>query len=199
MKKILILLVVMVVVGIGASFLIPSVNGTTDLGHINYTETFDQDHSEYYVYFYQVDCQFCKEFEPHILEAYGDDVPIYVVDVERGKSSLNDQAWYDWDLHHKTHDVVIGEIKDGQQIFNEDESEDLYASEEGWTIGPNPDNELELIARLNRALNNKEPQTALEIEIAGTPTLIRIKEGRFAGYAEGVEEGIALLGRFGQE
>ena len=81
MKKILIVLVAVVLIAVGANFLFPSVNSITDFKHINYTETFDQAESEYYVYFYQESCPICLQFGPELVEAHNqNNVPIYVVD-----------------------------------------------------------------------------------------------------------------------
>jgi len=197
MKKILIALIAIIVVAVGVSLFLPSsVRTTNDLEKISYTDTFTQDEEEYFVYFWMESCSFCKLFEPNILEAYRNDIPIFVVDMNRSTpGNPNLPAWYDWDAHHEAHDVVIGTVVNGEHILNEGENEDLYPTEEGWRIEVQPNGEI--LAIMNRAFNNKEPRTADEIEIAGTPTLIRIKNGQFAGYAEGVEEGIELLNQFG--
>ena len=80
MKKILIALVAVIVIAVGANFLFPSVNSLTDFKHINYTETFDQKESEYYVYFYQETCPLCLQFSPELVPAYNEHyVPNYVV------------------------------------------------------------------------------------------------------------------------
>ena len=106
MKKILIALVAVVVIAVGANFLFPSVNSLTDFKHINYTETFDQKESEYYVYFYQETCPLCLQFSPELVAAYNEkNVPIYVVDAA---ATENKAAWYDWAAHDKKYTKVIG-------------------------------------------------------------------------------------------
>ena len=119
MKKILIALVAVIVIAVGANFLFPSVNSLTDFKHINYTETFDQKESEYYVYFYQETCPLCLQFSPELVAAYNEkDVPIYVVDAA---ATENKAAWYDWAAHDKKYTKVIGKVENGVQVFNEGE------------------------------------------------------------------------------
>ena len=196
MKKVLIILIAIIVIAFGINLFLPNAVRTTgDLPKINYTETFNQDKPEYFVYFWQENCSFCKLFEPDILEAHRNGVPIFVVDIAR-TNVVNLGAWYDWDAHHEEHDVVIGNVINGQHVLNEGEDEALYPAEEGWSIEVQPNGEI--VAVLNRAFNNLEPQTAEEIEIAGTPSLIRIKNGQFAGFATGGEEGLELLNQFGK-
>ena len=42
------------------------------------------------------------------------------------------------------------------------------------------------------------PQSAQQLEISGTPTLLKVKDGQFAGYGEGITEDRALLATYGQ-
>jgi len=194
MKKILIALVAIVGIAVVANFLSPSVNSVTDFKHITYQETFDQKESEYYVYFYQETCPICMQFGPELVEAHNkNNVPVYVVDAAADE---NLDAWYDWQTHDEKYTKVIGKVENGVQVFNEGESSAKYPSNEGWTITTN--NKNEIIAYLNKARNNKSPQTADEIEISGTPALIKVKDGKLAGYGEGIDEDRALLGTYGQ-
>ena len=194
MKKILIALVAVIVIAVGANFLFPSVNSLTDFKHINYTETFDQKESEYYVYFYQETCPLCLQFSPELVAAYNEkDVPIYVVDAA---ATENKAAWYDWAAHDKKYTKVIGKVENGVQVFNEGESSAKYPSNEGCTISTNKNNEL--VAYHKDAFNNRSPQTAEEIEISGTPALIKVKDGKLAGYGEGIDQDRALLETYGQ-
>ncbi len=194
MKKILIALVAVVVIAVGANFLFPSINSITDLKHINYTETFDQKESEYYVYFYQETCSICMQFGPEVVAAHNEDnVPVYVVDAA-AKENLD--AWYEWEAHDKEYTKVIGKVENGVQVFNEGESSAKYPTNEGWTITTNNNNEV--VAYLKTAQNNRAPQTADEIEISGTPALIKVKDGKLAGYGEGMDEDRALLATYGQ-
>ncbi|MEM5596098.1 hypothetical protein AAHB53_06720 [Niallia circulans] len=55
--------------------------------------------------------------------------------------------------------------------------------------------ENQIIATHNTAFGNEVPENAEEIEITGTPTMIKIKDGKFAAYAVGVEETVELLGK----
>lgn len=194
MKKILIVLVAVVLIAVGANFLFPSVNSITDFKHINYTETFDQAESEYYVYFYQESCPICLQFGPELVEAHNqNNVPIYVVDAA---AEENLDAWYDWTAHNKQYTKVIGKVENGVQVFNEGESNAKYPTNEGWKISVNQNNEI--VAYLDKAFNNESPQTAEEIEISGTPALIKVKDGKLAGYGEGMDEDRALLATYGQ-
>lgn len=194
MKKILIALVAIVGIAVVANFLSPSVNSVTDFKHITYQETFDQKESEYYVYFYQETCPICMQFGPELVEAHNkNNVPVYVVDAAADE---NIDAWYDWQAHDEKYTKVIGKVENGVQVFNEGESSAKYPSNEGWTITTN--NKNEIIAYLNKARNNKSPQTADEIEISGTPALIKVKDGKLAGYGEGIDEDRALLETYGQ-
>lgn len=193
MKKILIGLGAIIILAIGANFLWPSINGTKDLPMISYTETFNQDPSEYYVYFWQESCSYCVEFEPYLVDAANDGVPIYVVNMPD-----NVEAWYDWDGHHEIHDQVIGQIVNDVEVFDEEIDLADYPEEDGWRVRTHPDDESTLIARLEKALNNQEPQSAEALEIAGTPTLVRIVNGRLVGYSEGVALGDELLQQYSQ-
>jgi len=192
MKKILITLGVLIIVGLGANFLFPSIKSTKDLPFIIYTEVFSQKQSEYFVYFYQETCEICKEFEPDILKAARDNnMPIYVVDLLNNK---NESAWYDWDTHHEKYTRVIGQIVNGEEVFNEGESPELYPEEDGWTL-TTTNNEITLE---RRPQNNRAPRTPEEISIPWTPVLLHIKDGEVIGYSEGINEGQLLLAQFGQ-
>lgn len=194
MKKILIVLVAFVVIAIGVNVLFPSVNSITDFKHINYTETFNQKESEYYVYFYQETCPICLQFGSELIELHNqNNIPIYVVDAA-AKENLD--AWYDWEAHNKQYTKVIGKVENGMQVFNEGESSAKYPTNEGWQISVNKKNEI--VAYLDKASNNRSPQTAEEIEISGTPALIKVKDGKLAGYGEGMDEDRALLATYGQ-
>lgn len=194
MKKILIALVALVVIAAGANFLFPSINSVTDLKHIKYTETFDQKDSEYYVYFYQETCSICMQFGPEVVAAHNENnVPVYVVDAAAKENSA---AWYDWTAHDEEYTKVIGKVENGVQVFNEGESSAKYPTNEGWTITTN--NKNEVVAYLETAQNNRSPQTADEIEISGTPALIKVKDGKLAGYGEGMDENRTLLATYGQ-
>lgn len=194
MKKILIALVAIVIVAAGVNLFIPSVNSILDFKHINYTEAFNQKDSEYYVYFYQETCGLCQQFGPELVAAHNENkVPVYVVDMAADE---NVDAWYDWDAHDEQYTKIIGKMENGVEVFNDGESRALYPSNEGWTISTNQENQI--IAYNGKAKNNKTPQSAQQIQISGTPTLLKIKDGQFAGYGEGIEEARALLATYGK-
>lgn len=192
MKKVLIALVVVIVVAVGANFLFPSVNSITDFKHINYKETFNQEESEYFVYFYQESCGLCQQFGPEIVTAHNDDnVPVYVVDMA---ATENGDAWYDWEAHDEKYTKVIGKMENGTEVLNEGESRALYPTNEGWTISTNKNNKV--VAYMGTAENNESPQSGEEIEISGTPTLIKVKDGKLAAYGEGLDEARTILSSF---
>lgn len=192
MKKILVGLVAVVVIAIGANILFPSVNSLTDLKKINYQEAFNQKQSEYYVYFYQESCPLCLQFSPELVTAHNENnTPIYIVDMA---DDSNLDAWYDWDAHNQEYTKVIGKVENGVQVFNEGESTAKYPSNEGWVISTNDKNEI--VAYNDTPVNNRSPQSGEEIEVSGTPALLKIKDGKFDGYAEGVAEARQLLATY---
>lgn len=194
MKKILIALVAVIVVAVGVNFLFPSINSITDFKLINYKDTFNQKESEYLVYFYQETCGLCQQFGPELVAVHNQDhTPVYVVDMAADE---NGEAWYDWAAHDKKYLKVIGKVENGVEVLNEGESRALYLTNEGWTISTNKNNEI--VAYMNKAKNNKSPQSADQLDISGTPTLIRVKDGQLAGYGEGLEEARAVMNSFGK-
>ena len=194
MKKILIALVAVIVVAVGVNFLFPSINSITDFKLINYKDTSNQKESEYLVYFYQETCGLCQQFGPELVAVHNQDhTPVYVVDMAADE---NGEAWYDWAAHDKKYLKVIGKVENGVEVLNEGESRALYPTNEGWTISTNKNNEI--VAYMNKAKNNKSPQSADQLDISGTPTLIRVKDGQLAGYGEGLEEARAVMNSFGK-
>jgi len=106
MKKVIIALLGIIVVGIGVAVFLdvmdlgPMVR-TAHLPRIDYTQTFEQEEEAYFVYFWQESCPACTEFEPAILEAFNDyEVPIYVVDMSDG---ANSSAWGEGQLDGVSH------------------------------------------------------------------------------------------------
>lgn len=49
-----------------------------------------------------------------------------------------------------------------------------------------------------RGMNNQRPQSASEIEVAGTPSMLHFRNGEVVGYAIGIADGNALFAIFGQ-
>lgn len=194
MKKILIALVAVVVVAVGVNFLFPSVTSLADLKHINYTEAFDQKDSEYYVYFYQETCPICLQFSTELIAAHNEQkIPVYVVDAA---ATENLDVWYDWTSHDEEWTKVIGKVENGVQVLNEGEDLADYPTNDGWAIYNNANSEV--VAYYKNAFNNRSPQSGNEIEISGTPALLKIKNGEFAGYGEGLDENRALLATYGK-
>ena len=189
------LLGVLALVGIVVQVLRPDLATrylTSTLPFIEYTETFEQDEEVYLVYFWQETCIFCTEFEPYIMDAVNNyNVPIFVVDLAE---DVNNNAWYDWEMHHEIHSRVIGYVNDdGSQLYPGEDME-FYSPAEGWEIVV--DNDGAIHARLNRAFNNQNPLDYSQIEISGTPTLLLIRNGIVERYASGIPDGQELLNYF---
>lgn len=158
---------------------------------INYTGTYNQKDEEYLVYFWQKDCESCKEIESDVLDYYKrTKMPIYIVDMG---NTINTSVWYDWENHHIKNDKAIGNIVDNQFIFYEGEGRENYVNdgEIDWEVIVNENDEI--VAVHNTPLLNEEPKTVNDINIAGTPTIIKVKNGKFDAYAFNIEEVKNLL------
>ena len=188
MKQFIYALVAVLVIAVGFNLFVPAVNSTNDLPQLTIDQVFEQPKDDYAVYFYTEDCGICKDFEPTIIHAKTkDSLPIYVVDM---RESENEVAWYDWENHHNQYDKVIGRVENGKEILNEGESHDDYPAEEGFEIVTKGN---EIVAVNNKAVNNKKPTTFEELEISGTPTLIRVQEGKVIEYGEGIDQSTVIL------
>lgn len=179
MKKLIGCLVGLIVVAIGINFLMPSVRGTADLPFINYTSALEQSEEEYLVYFYQETCTFCKQLEPQVIKTYSEGTSIYVVDM---LDETNQSAWYDWTTHHEKYTKEIGEVINGERVLYEGESYDKYAAAT-YNI---TEREGKIVVIDNEAKNNLNPTTVDEIEISGTPSILRIKNGKIESFASGL-------------
>ncbi|HWJ77894.1 MAG TPA: hypothetical protein VNR61_07445 [Niallia sp.] len=160
-----------------------------DLTKITAENTFKQKDKEYIVYFWQATCTYCKEIEKDVL-VYSASNPIYVVDMQNEK---NVEKWYDWEEHHKKYDKVIGKVESDKEILKdginiEDFQQNKMVS---WSIEIN-DNK-EIIATHNTAYANEKPSNASELEITGTPTMLKVKDGLLVDYVVGVEESVKML------
>ncbi len=188
MKQFVYALVAVLVIAVGFNLFVPAVNSTSDLPQITIDQVFEQPKDDYAVYFYTEDCSICKDFEPTIIDAkLKGSLPIYVVDMRDMK---NEPAWYDWEGHHEQYDKIIGKLENGKEILNDGQSHADYDVSEGWSISIE-DNQI--IAKNNKAQNNKNPMSYDELEISGTPTLIRIENGRILEYGEGIDESTVIL------
>ncbi|MCL1950558.1 MAG: hypothetical protein FWF59_12585 [Turicibacter sp.] len=189
MKKIIIGLVALLVIGGLASTFFPSVNSTRGLPFINYQEAFTQEPAEYFVYFYNTDCSFCQQLEPSIMEAHRAGVPIFVVDV---RDPRNNNVWYDWDGHHEQYDVVVGEIIDGEEVFHDDfDAADFPEGDWSFAVVGT-----EIVAQYNRAYNNTNPTSPEEIDISGTPSMMHIVNGQAVAFDIGVEQAKQMLASY---
>jgi len=195
---IFIVIAVILIVCFAAIWLLNSnrINAIEDLTRIEASSTFNQQDEEYIVYFWQATCTYCKQIEEDVIEfSNSGDVPIYIVDMQEEK---NEASWYDWEAHHKEHDKIIGKIVDGKEVWNDGINIEDFQNDKNiaWGVVANEDNQI--IATHNTAYGNEAPETAKEIEITGTPTMIKIKNGIFEDYAVGVEETLDMLGKQGR-
>ncbi|MBP3041630.1 thioredoxin fold domain-containing protein [Bacillaceae bacterium Marseille-Q3522] len=194
MKKTVITIVIVVVAAILVIALINRNNITSmeDMEYISYQDSFQQDENQYIVYFWQSTCKYCKEIENDVLEfARNGEMPIYVVDMQ---DENNVSAWYDWEGHHQQYDKIIGKIVDGKEELNEDFDPAAYENEPNvnWTFEINDKDEI--VARHNTAFGNENPETADEIEVTGTPTMILVNDGKVSEYGVGVDETREIMG-----
>ncbi|WP_312099331.1 hypothetical protein [Niallia sp.] len=169
-----------------------SINAIEDIKKINASATFDQQDEEYIVYFWQATCTYCKQIESEVIDfSNNGDIPIYIVDMQDEK---NESSWYDWEAHHKKYDKVIGKMEDGKEVWNEGINIEDFQTDKNiaWGIVVNEENQI--IATHNTAYGNETPESAEQIEITGTPTMIKIKKGKFDEYAVGVDETLEILG-----
>ncbi|WP_141432114.1 thioredoxin fold domain-containing protein [Bacillus sp. 03113] len=186
------IIMVIVICFIGIWFFSKNVNATiNDIKRIDYKETYEQNDEEYLVYFWQATCKYCKEIEKEVVDFNkNSDIPIYIVDMQ---SANNQEAWYDWEGHHKKYDRVIGKMVDGKETYYE--GVDLKAIQSNpsvyWTFEVNKKDEI--VAVHNTPYGNKTPKKASEIEVTGTPTMILVKDGKFKEYGVGVDETRKML------
>ncbi|MGL4336612.1 MAG: thioredoxin domain-containing protein [Turicibacter sp.] len=182
MKKLMYVLIGVIVVATVANLFIPSVNSLSDLKHVNYSETFDQKEDDYLVYFYMESCGLCQQFSPELIDAYTNEkLNVYVVDME---NDSNIPAWYDWEAHQEKYDKVIGKVENGVEVFNEGESRDKYPAFDGWVVSVDG---TDIITEKRTAVNNKKPANASELQVSGTPAMLRVKDGEFFAYGEGID------------
>ena len=186
MKKMIYALIAVVVLAVVAQFVFPTLNSGKELPKILGSETFLQADEDYLVYFYQDTCYYCELLDPTIVEAYGSGLSMYAVDMA---AEENADYWYDWAAHHEEYDVEIGEVIDGKRVLYEGVSEADYQSAE-WSIKDIDD---KVVATHNQAYANFNPTSADEIEIAGTPVLIHIKDGELVKMTGGFSESEAYL------
>lgn len=192
-KKILIGTLALVAVVIGISIINSNeVSSTADLPLIHYTEAFDQEPDEYFVYFWNAACPACQQFDPDVMDAHRAGIPIFVVDMANAD---NRSAWYDWEGHHEYFTTIVGDVENGQIVFNDGMSGDRFPTEDGWVINVVG---TQAIAEMQQAQNNTRPRDASEIEVAGTPELLRIVDGVVVGQSLNVEPGRSLFGTYGQ-
>lgn len=163
-----------------------------DIEKIEAADTFSQKgNKEYIVYFWQSTCTYCKQIEKDVVSFYGNgSIPIFIVDMQ---NSANVDSWYDWEGHHKKYDKVIGKVENGKEVLDKGVNIEEYMNnkEIAWSIEANERNQI--IAKHNTAYGNTSPANAEEIEITGTPTMIKVKNRKVDSYAVGVKETLELM------
>ncbi|PKG24811.1 thioredoxin fold domain-containing protein [Niallia nealsonii] len=167
-------------------------NSIDDIEKIEAKNIFSQKgEEEYIVYFWQSTCSYCKQIEEEVLsfDKTGN-IPIFIVDM---RESTNAKSWYDWEGHHKKYDKVIGKVENGKEVLNKGMNIKEYTNhkEIAWGIETTEANQI--IAKHNTAYGNEAPASVEEIEITGTPTMIKIKDGKVTKYAVGVNETLSLM------
>ncbi|MFT8320919.1 MAG: hypothetical protein ABF649_08440 [Bacillus sp. (in: firmicutes)] len=193
--RILMISIVLIVIicFIGIRFLTGSSENTSieDIKKIHAQQTFAQKEDEYIVYFWQSTCTYCEQIEEEVLKfSNNGKIPILIVDMQ---DAANIGSWYDWEAHHKKYDKVIGKIEDGKEMLNEGVNLDDFKNDlkVAWSVEATEDKQI--IAKHNTPYGNETPANAGEIQITGTPTMIKVKNGKFAGYAVGVDETVDML------
>ena len=186
MKKIVGGLTVLVVLAFLAQVFVPTLRSGKELPIIMGAETFTQSDDEYLVYFYQDSCYYCELLDPTIVQADQARLTMYRVDMA---AEENLDLWYDWEAHHEEYDVEIGEVVDGERVLYEGVSEADYKSDE-WRIVEIDD---KVVATHNNPFVDFNPNSAEEVEIAGTPVLIHIKDGKLVRMTGGYSESEAYL------
>jgi len=163
-----------------------------DLPVILYSEVFDQEPEEYFIYFWNASCPASQQFELYATSASEAGVPIFIVDMA---DPANESAWYDWRGHHEYYTTLVGEVENGEMTFLEGINEGDFASEDGWTIQVVGSYAL---AQMQLPQNNQQPTHSREIQVAGTPEILRIVGGVGVGQGIGMDWGLALLEQYGQ-
>lgn len=185
---------------------------TQVFNHINYLQTFSQKDEEYLVYFYMKDCPDCKNLEGAIKSYHTQNskMPIYLVDM---KESGNAVAWYNWKDHRSEFDKEIGELaNDRSIIYYEGENENKYinstqtnkfgdriiykitTADEKY-LTRNPKARSGKVYASNTTPNiDKSINEGKNLIIAGTPTLIRVKNGKVVKYYFDIEVGKYFAG-----
>lgn len=126
-KKLIVSVIVLVLAVLcGVYFLQDSNDPYSDYDRISSRETLmKRDSDTYYVYFYKVDCPFCKEIESEIKSfADTDDNYVYFVNADDHKEDIKS---YDWADFNTKNDIEIGKSQDGKNIeYYDGESEEKY-------------------------------------------------------------------------
>lgn len=161
----------------------------------------------YYVYFFNQDCGYCKDVEDKIDGKFTNGT-LFLVDM---KKSENKSFEYNWEEHRKKYDKVVGEVIDGNRQFFTGESEDKYTSpiidkkfgqisyelvngdkyvKFDSSANPEAIYAVDMTPRLNVSILN-----STGLKIGGTPTLIEVNKGKIIRYMHGYEVTHFLEGR----
>lgn len=196
MKKTGSIIIVVILIAISALFILTqisagTINSVNDIEQINYQDSFSQSDEDYLVYFWQEGCYYCEVIDEEII-AFANDatIPLFVVDMHQ---SANQNAWYDWDNHHELYDEKIGDVVNDEHVLFPDIDLDDFAqdTEVNWQIEVNESDEL--IAVHQTSFPNTTAESADQIEISGTPTVIHIKDGNLVDYTIGPVGAVELL------
>lgn len=105
MKKVVIALVSIFTLLILGLLFFSQPSQTADLPQIYYTEIFEQEETEYLVYFWRDDCPRCTEFEPYVVEAFNRySLPLFVVDMQ---DDTNFSVWFEGGIHAEADDTEL--------------------------------------------------------------------------------------------
>lgn len=195
MKK-AILIIAFIFVSIAGIFLLTQfgqsgINTVEDIEQISYTQSLSQAEDDYIVYFWQEGCYYCELIAQDVVDFAKDpDHTLYVVDMQQEE---NHAAWYDWVTHQDTYNEKIGEVIDGEEQINADIQLEDYTEDPdvNWDIVTTDDNEI--VAVHQTPYPNTTIESADQIEITGTPTMIHVQNGAVEQYVIGSEPSLELL------
>lgn len=161
------------------------------LNDIGRKEILNQKEDDYYVYFYKQGCPYCKKIQDSFLDFAGDHI-VYIVDMDKKSNNKNK---YNWEEHSELYDIEIGEVDaKGNIRYYPGESEEKYVNSEEYNIygkknvysikiadesyvAKNKNAEIgKVYAKLDTPVLNYQAMDSDSIMIAGSPTLLHIKE-----------------------
>lgn len=171
-------------------------NSYSQLTSIRGNQALTQPENDYYVYYYMVNCPFCKQIENEFFE-FAKKRQVYIVDI---KIKENRTVTYDLKKHREKYDKEIGKTDNyGNIIFYDGESREKYEnSTETNQYGKKIKYEIvvadESYVKTNKnarigyvyasnvtpAIDYSNVSRSEDLVIAGSPTLLHIVNGRVA-------------------